>query len=362
MMRAHHLSFLDELQKSAKTRSVKEWQAATAAGQHGTADQIAQASGQLGLKPRQIADISIGGAEAGVDKMMGHAGGGVGPAPNESGYIARKLYKPDSEITQAEFTPKLLAEKQHYTDTARAMSPEAKAMVPAMYGHQTMGAGTELQRTVSHHEFVPGLSDLRGTGKVQDLKSTVLDPMKARGMQMADTASATGANWGNVVNSPSGPKVLDFLPQPAGQMRNQQAAGSLTKYLPSDPTKFHEQGQNLGALRKEVFNPTMRSVAAAPEAQADARSVLQHIDSQARLKGMQQSMAPAANAALHTAPTNMGAARGVANAAMHTAPTNVGAGMLNRGVQAAGKLEQTAATAVPGMLRRAGSALGHLHV
>jgi hypothetical protein len=262
-------AFRDELQKIAVTRSVKEWRAAQGAGDAGTAGQIAGASHQLGLKPRYLKDISTGGEEAGVDLMMGHKAGPTGET-NEGGLLARKLYKPDSLVSQGEFTPQLLKQKQTAVDTARALSPEAKAMVPAMYGHETSGAGTPTQRTTSFHEYVPGMHDLRDLPRDQrsaaltGVKSNVLDPMANKGMTMGDTISnrtggGHGANWGNVVGSPQGPKVLDFLPGMGGE--SNPAIESMKKYAPiHGPSKFNEGPMaNLGSLRKEVFKPTMQS-------------------------------------------------------------------------------------------------------
>lgn len=312
-------SFFDELRKIAATRSVKEWRAASGldprTGQNGQqlslfdkgpydpahAAAIAGASHQLGSKPRYLKDLSTGGEEAGVDLMMGHRAGPTGES-NQGGLLARKLYKPDSLVSQAEFTPQLLQQKQTMTDTARALSPEAKAMVPAMYGHDTMNAGTSGQRTTSFHEYVPGLSDLRGkkvdgqysrpaADRAADLTGVqqhVLDPMAAKGMTMADTVrrrpeheilneeqarttsllhhptSPTrnlGVNYGNVMGSAQGAKVLDFLPSAEGQAN--PAIESMKKYAPvNGPSRFTEGRATVGQLRKEVFKPTTPSLEA----------------------------------------------------------------------------------------------------
>ncbi len=331
-----------DLFKEAATRAVKEWRKADAAGDGGTADAIAKGYGQAGLKPRYLNDVSIGGAEAGVDRMMGdvrHSTGqlqapdavsprrelygrldqmksnkaelGVtgrapsqsvkaspegraallrgtqpatpnnGPAPNESGYAARKMYKPDSFITQAEFTPQHLQQKMDMTQAARNLSPEAKSMVPDMYGHTTSGTGPT-QRSMSYHEFVPGMQDLRGKnigkdGKdlwtqrpqageaINNVKEKVLQPLAAKGMTMGDVSGERGTNWGNVARAGDGStKIVDFLPT----MKGQQSAGiaSFGKYAPM-PTMRHsvEGGGSLGDLRKEMYKPTMESRPASPE-------------------------------------------------------------------------------------------------
>lgn len=464
-------AFLDELEKIAVTRSVLEWRAANAAGDQAGADAIAQAHGQLGAKPRYLEDISLGGAEAGVDKMMGSAGaqpvagpnfqqrleqykankaqlgvdgrtptqsvksspegraallrGTQGPAaasaPNESGYIARKLYKPDSDISRGEFTPQLLEQKQRITDQARALSPEAKAMVPAMYGHQTMGQGG-LQRTTSMHEYVPGLSDLRGKNigtedkpiwsrsqqsraDLVNVQDKVLNPMHAQGKTMADTISATGTNYGNVVNSPSGPKVLDFLPNVQGEKN--PALESFKAYAPkgSDFVEGGAQG-SMQQLRKEVFNPKMQiEHASAGDQIAAART----LGGQAPAPGSLHTPANA-NASAQAMATPRPASRGGAPSMASSAPTSrpaVSASGVRPSMPAGGalahaptmpspqgafahaptarpaasalsnmhlptarpgaiastvgKLETAAAKTAPGFLRRAGTALSHFH-
>lgn len=450
------------LEKVAVTRSVQEWRAAQQAGNQNRADAIARASGQLGLKPRYLEDVSLGGAEAGVDKMMGSAAAqpaaspnfqqrleqykankaqlgvdGRAPtqsvkaspegraallrgtqapaqaaAPNESGYLARKLYKPDSDISRGEFTPQLLAQKQQITDQARALSPEAKNLVPAMYGHQTMGTGP-LQRSTSFHEYVPGVSDLRGKNigaaggrevwsnmpgarsQLANIQQTVLNPMHARGMTMADTISSTGTNYGNVVQTAHGPKILDFLPDVAGQKN--PAAESFRTYAP-EGSQFVEGGAkgSLGELRKEVFNPQMRINPASGPAQMRAAAILRGENPAPLASGSANSVATsrpgasalatsrpgsavAATAAPRRLPTSgVQPAAGLAhaptapalNSLAHapTLPSAAGASALHLPTVrpgalagAAGKLESAAARTAPGFLRRAGTALSHFH-
>jgi hypothetical protein len=331
----------DFFEKDAATRAVKEWQKAHAAGDTGTADSIAKGYGDLNLKPRQLRDVSIGGAEAGVDQMMGdvrHSTGqmpqneqmsprrelfgrldqmkankadlglegrsptqsvksspegraallrgtqpaaGPGPAPNESGYVARKMYKPDSYISQAEFTPQHVQQKMDMTQAARSLSPEAKAMVPDMYGMKTMGAGPT-QRTMSYHEYVPGMQDMRGKNigtedkpiysqqqqASKDLSAVnqhVLGPLSGKGMIMGDVTGSRGTNWGNVARDASGQaKIVDFLPQMAGQ--RSPAAQSFAKYAPGATLRHSEEGGGtVGDLRKEMYKPTMQSRPATPQ-------------------------------------------------------------------------------------------------
>lgn len=300
--------------KEAITRSVREYQRGTPEQQA----EIARASGQLGLKPRYVGDISEGGLEAGVDKMIGAAPGGpqaampslqerfqgykaqkaglglegrspspgviqspqgrgilgvqapasapaAVPGANESGVLVRKLYKPDSPLHRAEFTPQVLQQKQEFTDTARALSPEAKSLVPAMYGHQTLHAekGPELQRAVSFHEHIPQMSgiDSMNPEQIAALKAHtqkhLLDPMAAQGKRVGDLITRRGEiNPGNLVQTPTGPKAIDFLPSKTDS--KSITLQSFDKYKPLEqPSVFHDKSQ-LGALRKEVFNPQLR--------------------------------------------------------------------------------------------------------
>ncbi len=472
---ADHAGFAADTANSAKfaaTRGVREWRAASGAGDPATADAIARGHAQLGAKPRYLEDISLGGAEAGVDKMMGSAAApapagpnlqqrleqykankaqlGVegrlpttsvkaspegraallrgtqapaqAPAPNESGLIARKLYKPDSDISRGEFTGQLLEQKQRITDEARALSPEAKNMVPAMYGHSTRGQGA-LQRHTSTHEFVPGLSDLRGNnisgdpsktvwsrgqqfrGDLKNVQDTVLNPMAAKGKTMADTISTTGTNYGNVVNSPQGPKVLDFLPNIRGEKN--PATESFRTYAP-EGSRFVEGGAggNMKALRKEVFNPQMQIQPASGPAQMRAAAILRGesppplASSAASSQSVSTSgvrptvapgsaVAPAATAAPGKlraapaptpAPATMRVAPAQAGLASH-APTMPATSSAVRGptfrpppvagaashmpsipsLKTVGKLESAAATRAPGLLRQAAGTLSRIH-
>jgi hypothetical protein len=256
-------AFVVEFEKSARTRAQQEVRRALAAGDEATAGTIAKGYGRLGLAPRYVKDISGGGQEAAVDMMMGKR---TGPSQEVQGLFARKLYKPDSSISRGDYTSQLLEQKQRMTDAARRISPEAKSMVPAMLGHETRGTGP-LQRHLSYHEYVPGIGDIRKTpnptAQLDKVEQGVLDPMKAKGMTMSDTISnrggSRGANYGNVVSTPRGPKVLDFLPSVRGE--SNPAIASMKHYglAGTETSSFGAEGAtNIGKLRKEVFRPQMR--------------------------------------------------------------------------------------------------------
>lgn len=361
-----------KMPKVAATRAVKEWQKAQAGGDQMTSDQIAKGYGDLGLKPRQLKDVSTGGEEAGVDLMMGRKAVPSTGEVNQSGYVARKLYKPDSAISRGDFTHQLLGQKQQATDAARAMSPEAKQMVPAMYGHETAGQGG-LQRNISYHEYVPGISDLRGQkaevngrdvfsrprekymGDVENVENKVLKPMQEKGMTLGDTVRARtgggrGVNWGNVVNSPQGPKVLDFLPSMQGQKN--PAFESYKAHFGDNPTsapayggsRFSGDAANVGSLRKEVFKPTM-DVTPPPAAGAGQPPIAR--------SGTRASMPPASHAPEAMMATSL-QGRGAPAAGADSAQTSVPAA---RGGAGGVQPMRTAPTAVPAA--RASGALAH---
>lgn len=265
-------AFFDELSKIAATRAVKEWRQATGAGNQAYANQIAAASGKLGLKPRFLENVSEGGMEAAVDKMMGRSSLAPPPmAADPSGYVARKVYKPDSPIATGENMSALLSQKKQMTDAARGLSPQAEQMVPQMFGHQQIqGPGGQV-RNISEHEFVQGAKSLRSSSApvahVKRLEQTVLKPMEEKGMPMRDVArvhnGGLGGNTSNVMMTAKGPKVIDFLPQnfqtPTGGMggvvqRGQHDLAYST--VGSGRTDTGYGGHNLNQLRKDVYRPS----------------------------------------------------------------------------------------------------------
>ena len=264
-------AFFDELEKLSAPTMVRAWRDAMASGDTAHADQIASAYGKLDLKPRYLKDISGGGAEAGVDLMMGK------DAPSgHGGLMARKLYKPDSFIAQGHDMANIVAEKKRMTDYARNLSPEARSVVPDMYSHNTTVHPNGEIRTQSMHEYVPNARTLDRSGEGRRLsarnyndisfaKQHVIDPMAAAGMPMGDTANlinGRGAgNLSNIARTPSGPKILDFIP----------ASGDTHRVVPyregsySDAVLVSSGGPHASSyvgdaslrdLRKEHFNPT----------------------------------------------------------------------------------------------------------
>jgi hypothetical protein len=265
-----------------------------------------------------------------------------------------------------------------------------------------MGSGG-FQRSTSTHEFVPGTSDLRGrkipglasmrdkvTGQptgsdwtrapsarqdLQNVRNTVLNPMAAKGHTMADTISDNGTNYGNVVNSPQGPKVLDFLPKSRTQL--DPTTQSFGTYAPTHTEFAHKvetaPGEfrpgthgSMGQLRKEVFNPSMNIQHASPEMQDRAQQVLM-----GKREGLGSAPIQSGPQAMGTRPAVPRAMPGAhvptaATNALHPnvmlghAPTSLAAHVPSSVGRVVGAAERAAATKAPGLLRAAGGALSHL--
>lgn len=274
-------AFLSEFEKLAKTRAAAEWQAAHARGDTGMTDSIAGVYGKLGLRPRYLKDVSPGGAEAGVDLMMGAPMGKQLPG----GYVARKMYKPDSILHRGEVTRAVLNQKQLLTDKAKKIAPQH---VVGMAGFEQVGRTTGDPRFVSYHEYVPKFKEFDQVearhgygatiGPLGELEQNVLNPMSRRGMKLNDvygrfrdgvgieaqdfpTHFAPQVNPGNVafVQGSDGKytaKVMDFLPKIEGQAdiaRNfQRAQEWKDRGKIRGPSKYDAR-DGIGELRKDVF-------------------------------------------------------------------------------------------------------------
>lgn len=233
---------------------------------------ISRAADKLQLKPRLVKNLSMGGQEAAVDLMAGRMPSAVGEGP---GLFARKLYKPDSLVARGAHNTDLLAEKKIMTDTARGLSPEAKATVPQFHGFQELHSGTDKVRHISDHEFVPNARhvdpELQGLAAVQHVNRTVVDPLERKGMAMRDlprTLEGTHtldpkSNLGNVMQTADGQlKVMDFMPQnpttPVHMSKNTVMSPYIDKTTyrnaKGNPASAYTD-QSINTLRKEVFRP-----------------------------------------------------------------------------------------------------------
>lgn len=278
-------AFLVELEKLARTRAATEWAAAQARGDTAGANQIASGYGQLGLRPRYLKDVSQGGAEAGVDLMMGAPKGQQLPG----GYVARKMYKPDSLIHQGDVTRQVLEQKQRLTDEAKKLAPQH---VVDMAGFDRVGKGPGAAKYVSYHEYVPKHQDVRQmaeqhggytraavTGPLDEMERNVLNPMAQRGLKLNDVMGPS--RWGEGISAASTPtefgvnrkinpgnvafvptanggsqaKIMDFLPKIEGQP--DLARNHIRQELNKNPfhtgvSRYDGPG-GLKDLRKDVF-------------------------------------------------------------------------------------------------------------
>lgn len=77
--------------------------------------------------------MSLGGEEAAVDLMMGRS---RRRKMDDSGYLIRKMYKPDSGLHRGDPTRDVLRMKQRFTDTARA-DPQMRQHIVDMAGFRS---------------------------------------------------------------------------------------------------------------------------------------------------------------------------------------------------------------------------------
>lgn len=219
---------------------------------------ISRAADKLQLKPRLVKNLSIGGQEAGVDLMAGHAKGAPVGAP---GVFARKYYKPDSIVTRGSDTSVLLAEKKIMTDHARSLSPEAREMTPAFHNFQELHSGTPNLRHISDHEYVPDMKPLThatAPAATAALQSKVVQPLQAKGMDMGDVPyfrdGQVRGNASNLMQTPDGKtKLIDFLPKNSTSPVLTYDGGFVTPYG-AESSAFSDKSMN--HLRKEVHKPT----------------------------------------------------------------------------------------------------------
>lgn len=211
--------------------------------------------------PRLINPLSMGGQEAAVGLMagkpiQGNAAGGL---------FARKMYKPDSAISNAKGTTKLLAQKQQATDTIWSISPEARSMVPEMHGFKEMGSGDKL-RHISDHEYVHGARGMQPheyAGATRAVQDKVVFPLDMQGMPVGDLPTFTGhghvtGNVSNVMMDAAGkPKVMDFLPTGGGSpVRMDNTRTSVLSLAENATSKFDgSKGGRFNDLAKEVHRP-----------------------------------------------------------------------------------------------------------
>lgn len=307
------------LLKTSATRAVKEWQQAQQAVAAGGAaagdakayqDQIAAGYGQLGLRPRQLRDVSLGGEEAAVDLMMGQAPKGK---MDDTGYVIRKMYKPDSGLHQGDVTRNVLQMKQDFVDKARADPGMRRHMVDMAGFEEIPGVNPrDKSHFISYHQNVPGVKDFdinhpQALDRLKEVHQNLIEPMARQGQEVGDTViAATDAqrrmgmpplmvNPGNVAMVDEGghqvPKVIDFIPgqrtagggmsNPAREFEKKHVKAPSPFKAMKDPgilmdpteygyTKYREgKGHSVDDVRKAVYQGRGPKARAAVEAVED---------------------------------------------------------------------------------------------
>lgn len=260
--------------KLAANAAARHIRAAMEAGDVDLANHIGGGMAKLDMKPRFIQGLGQG-LEAQADLMAGKSELGA------EGLHVRKIYKPDSPISQGEDTGHLLAEKKRIVDIARGLSPEAKEMVPAFHGvrrHETGGA----PGFSSDHEYVHGLqpatkNPVAAVLNAKDLERHVVEPLKARGIHIDDIPLPSqrsilfprADNYSNFPLAADGSgKMIDFLPTtgdtldlttPPPKGKVQMQAGRVLVHHPI-PAASPFKGDG---LRKAVYRGAGMPVAAA---------------------------------------------------------------------------------------------------
>ena len=223
----------EELLKIALPRWAREWQAAEQAGNVPAAEQIGQASHQLGLPSRKVKELG-GGAEQLSHVRVGGQFGNVGlpPAPGVHTMVAKEMM-PDSPFAQGPFQKQLLQQRHQAAQAAAKAGGPAAAHMAQSYGHGQLPGGGH----VSGQEYVRGTSlrklpQAEQAGQLANIKTQLQNPLRKQGIELHDiqrsgfqampgegvrygVSSRTGAS--NVIVTPQGQaKVVDAIPEVRG--------------------------------------------------------------------------------------------------------------------------------------------------
>jgi hypothetical protein len=237
---------------------VREWRKAIAEGRQADADAIAEAygPGKLGLNARHVKDVSPGGVEAATDLHIGHVGGLPGKGGDDSGYVLRKLYKPDSKMYGPLAYPrpdidKVLQDKMSLTKELRSQYPGS---FPDMFGVKPIGK--DGAHRASYHEYVPGVRPLNRAEAGRLDMGAWQKALRGNNNRYADDViyyrgGRPTYNEGNLMIGGDGNmKVLDFLP---GKVLPNGHIDSPRFGMQFGPPSKVQNLEDLPALRKEMF-------------------------------------------------------------------------------------------------------------
>ncbi|MFZ1075395.1 MAG: DUF5661 family protein [Minisyncoccia bacterium] len=251
------------LKKEAKTRMVKEWRKAHAAGDTAMKSALEGAAGKLELNPRHLRDLGRG-EEATAMHMMG----GLTPTGYKvpAGQMVQKLYDPQSLVSRGDLTGRVLADKQKITDVVNqaAKARGESAPMAEMYGFNAPGK----ERWQSFHEYVPGKGLLPGDEELKNMSRTQIGEVKGNihkalgrmtgvvqkgnqdvaghGLNIQDvvvprTGGGNAINAGNVVpTAGGGHKILDFLPGGSGYHEGDPRKEFAAR-IQADPSARHDK-------------------------------------------------------------------------------------------------------------------------
>lgn len=249
--------------KTAAPAWIRETRKALQGGSLSDATAITSRMADAGT--RLVKPLSMGGQEAAAGLMAGKSLAG----PTATGMQVRKFYKPDSFVANREAMTDVLAKKQDVVTSARALSPQAREMVPDMHGFQELHSGDRL-RHISDHEYVHGLRPMRHGETLQHgatLDREVVRPMQMSGRPVGDIPQPSwsdprgySGNASNLmVDAQGAPKMVDFLPHGGDSPVRLSPAGAVRTLDPNAAdTAFHggPGGKDWGDLMKEVHQPT----------------------------------------------------------------------------------------------------------
>jgi hypothetical protein len=186
------------------------------------------------------------GGETTNDLMMGG-----------QGLVVRKWSRLDSPIARGKKAQELFKMKLQANEAARALGPEAQAMVPKIYGQgtKTLKDGTTLYYMDQAYEH--GLTPVpkhEQASAVRKVLSTVIQPLREKGIDLLDVVDGKKLREGNVMKTPSGQlKIIDSVPvidgkSPAFRQRMGDwffSPPEILDKLPEDarrPTMFEQAG------------------------------------------------------------------------------------------------------------------------
>jgi hypothetical protein len=260
--------------KLASTRMVRQWRADRAAGDAAGADQLADASKRLELKPRFLEMAHAGGQEKMVDRMMGarsYTDSSGAPQVSDSRYVKGGYHKPDSNAGRGDYVRANLDLTQEVSDRAQHLPGDAGKMVTKQYGYDALPSahGPRFKSYGAFEEGVRPLADQEASKAYTNVLQNVSKPLEQQGYQLKDAVELQGnglwVNPDNVVDTNKGTRVIDYAPKRVGEVS--PVAAYRKKHMLEGATSYTGpsfERSNGDALRREVHNPTGKDLQGSP--------------------------------------------------------------------------------------------------